>query len=203
MDDIWEAAREGDVGEVERLVRHDPGLLNAEGFDRRTPLMLASWEGHVGVVRWLVDNGAAIHDRDAYGSTALRLACYHGRLDVTRLLFEKGADPTLGNTGGGTPLIAASSNGHLEVVRFLLGLPSAKASINRRDSLGRTTHTAGRRCMRPAPTAAGAWRGRSWRAGPTQPSQATTTPPPWPSPRRMTPTRVSSSAAASACRCWR
>jgi uncharacterized protein len=52
---IWRAAREGDQAEVERLVGEDPGLLNASDARGWTPLRLASAEGHVGVVRWLLD----------------------------------------------------------------------------------------------------------------------------------------------------
>jgi hypothetical protein len=46
MVNTWEAAEEGHVGEVQRLVGHDPGLLHA------------SQHGHMGVVRQLVDHGA-------------------------------------------------------------------------------------------------------------------------------------------------
>jgi hypothetical protein len=52
MEGIWRAAKAGDVGEVERLVGQDPGLLDAR--DRlfgRTPLKHASGGGRVGVVR--------------------------------------------------------------------------------------------------------------------------------------------------------
>jgi hypothetical protein len=38
MDDIWRAAKAGDVGEVERLVGQDPGLLDARD-DGRTPAL--------------------------------------------------------------------------------------------------------------------------------------------------------------------
>jgi hypothetical protein len=42
---IWQAAKAGDLSEVERLVGHDPGLLDAKGGGGQTPLMLASREG--------------------------------------------------------------------------------------------------------------------------------------------------------------
>jgi hypothetical protein len=62
MVNIWHAARAGDVGEVERLVGQDPGLLNARDGIGFTPLMLASRRGHVGVVRFLLDKGAAVNE---------------------------------------------------------------------------------------------------------------------------------------------
>jgi ankyrin repeat protein len=59
MASIWGAARGGDLAEVERLVGQDPGLLDTPNAHSETPLMHASREGHVGVVRWLLDHGAA------------------------------------------------------------------------------------------------------------------------------------------------
>jgi hypothetical protein len=136
MGDIWRAASAGDLAEVERLVGHDPGLLDAKrgGW---TPLMYASEEGHVGVVRWLLDKGAAVNERHPRGWTALWLASY-GHLPVVNLLLERGGDPTTATDWGWTPLIAASDQGHLEVVRVLLGHPIAKATLNCRDRDGRT-----------------------------------------------------------------
>jgi ankyrin repeat protein len=81
---IWKAARKNDVGEVERLVGHDLGLLDAQDHLRMTPLMLASVEGHMKVVSWLVDKGAALDEWDGYGHTALWVASWKGRTPVVR-----------------------------------------------------------------------------------------------------------------------
>jgi ankyrin repeat protein len=56
---------------------------------------------------------------------------------VVRLLLARGGDPAIATHAGSTPLIIASLDGHLEVVHLLLGHPSAKADINRRDDQGR------------------------------------------------------------------
>jgi ankyrin repeat protein len=140
MVNIWDAAESGDLAEVQRLVGEDPGLLEAqEDWPLGgTPLMFASKGGHVGVVRWLLDEGAAINAQSECGYTAVWWASCKGHLSVVRLLLERGANPTFQEEEGSTPLLRASSEGHLEVVRLLLGHARAKATLNHRDYERRT-----------------------------------------------------------------
>ena len=58
----------------------------------RTALMIAAAEGHLDVVRLLVEAGSDLNIVDAEGSTALSLARSYGNLDVAALLAEAGAD---------------------------------------------------------------------------------------------------------------
>ncbi len=57
----------------------------------RTALMIAAAEGHLEVVRLLVEAGSDLSLADAEGSTALSLARSYGHLDVAALLEEAGA----------------------------------------------------------------------------------------------------------------
>jgi ankyrin repeat protein len=139
MADIWQAAYDGDLAEVERLVGHDPGLLDAKDEQHgQTPLMGASFKSHVEVVRWLLDQGAATNVVPKNGQTALFLACDRGNPLVVQLLLERGADPTITDHKGVTPLILASFIGYLEVVRLLLGHTSADIIISQRHDEGGT-----------------------------------------------------------------
>jgi ankyrin repeat protein len=57
----------------------------------RTALMIAAAEGHLDVVRLLVEAGSDLNIADAEGSTALSLARSYGHLDVAALLEAAGA----------------------------------------------------------------------------------------------------------------
>jgi ankyrin repeat protein len=131
MGDIWKAAEAGDVGEVERLVEQDPRLLNARDEDDITPLLYAAAEGHLEVIRWLLDKGAAVNQQSGYeGGGTFWMACQDGCLPVVKLLLERGADPTIGLNCGYTPLMVACGRGRLEVVRLLLAHPVAKTTLD-------------------------------------------------------------------------
>jgi uncharacterized protein len=139
MTSIWRAVEAGDLAEVERLVGQDPDLLDVRVAGDCTPLILASEGGRVGVVRWLLDKGAAINARALGGFTSLWYACADARLPVVKLLLERGADPTIATAGGGsTPLMVASIQNNLEIVRLILGNPSGKDAIDHLNIHGET-----------------------------------------------------------------
>jgi ankyrin repeat protein len=46
--------------------------------------MLASYGGHLEVVRWLLEEGAVANHQDGDGYTALHLACSKGHTPVVR-----------------------------------------------------------------------------------------------------------------------
>ena len=78
------------------------------------PLINASDNGHLDVVKYLVEQGADVRARDNY---ALRWAGYNGYLEVVKYLVEHGANVRADNDFA---LRIASENGHLEVVKFLV-----------------------------------------------------------------------------------
>ena len=76
-------------------------------------LIWASTNGHLEIVRLLLDRGAYVQAMDDY---ALRWASINGHLEVVRLLLDKGADV---HADDDDALRWASINGHLEVVKVL------------------------------------------------------------------------------------
>lgn len=57
-----------------------------------TPLMEAAQEGHLELVRYLLQAGANVHAQTQTGDTALAYACENGHTDVADLLLEYNAD---------------------------------------------------------------------------------------------------------------
>ncbi|KPP63065.1 60 kDa lysophospholipase-like [Scleropages formosus] len=64
------------IGDVEALeaIREMGSNLSMEDYDGRTPLHIASCEGHLKVVQYLLSHGATVYAKDRYGDTPLRNA---------------------------------------------------------------------------------------------------------------------------------
>ena len=100
--------------------------VNAKNNDGSTALMIASREGHLEVVKVLVESSKGglfsffkkgnINDKDNDGWTALIWASSKGHLEVVKYLVSKGADINATDNKGFTALNKAKTN---EVSEFL------------------------------------------------------------------------------------
>jgi ankyrin repeat protein len=115
---ISDAVWLGDSAKVEQLLKNNPSLANSavlliavkekhanvaellikSGADLDanlfgTPLLhISANGGNIGVVKVLLDNGADINQRGAYGELALHWAATKGRIDVVGLLLDAGSE---------------------------------------------------------------------------------------------------------------
>ena len=89
---------------------------------KRCALLLAAWNGHLEVVRWLVwEGGSSVEERDNHGGTALLWAAANGHLEVVRWLVQEGGSSVEErDLEGRTVLHFAARTGRLNVVRWLV-----------------------------------------------------------------------------------
>ncbi len=85
-----------------------------------TAFIIAAGAGHLEVVRYLIEKGAKLKEKNNDGETALMRAAGNGHLEVVRCLVDKGAALNEKNKVGYTALMLAASSGHLDAVRYLV-----------------------------------------------------------------------------------
>lgn len=128
------ASQYGREQSVAALLAHgvDPNPSNEL---QRPPLTFAAINGHLGVVKRLVEAGAQADDfRDGQGKTALMSVSYLGHLKIAAVLLDAGADVNASDTNGHTPLSNAAFQGQSEIVRLLI---KRGARIDDKDNEGK------------------------------------------------------------------
>ncbi|CAF0712636.1 unnamed protein product [Brachionus calyciflorus] len=110
----------------------------------QTPLFCAAKEGHLEIVKYLLDRGANPNATNHYGVSVLWIPCQRGLDKIVELLLDRGADPEIAPSGpeaeersisGWTPLYAAIKSRQYQVVKLLL---THGANPNAVTSLGST-----------------------------------------------------------------
>ncbi|RWA07521.1 hypothetical protein EKO27_g7584 [Xylaria grammica] len=96
-------------------------------YASKTPLMVASLNGHSKIVGLLLRRGAWVNATDGEGKTSLIMASNNGHSKVVELPLQSKAEVDNTDHEGSTALIKAVGNGHSEVVELLL---RSKADTN-------------------------------------------------------------------------
>ena len=91
---LCEAASKGDLEQVRHLLKSDAGNSQMGDYDSRTPLMVATANGHHKVVELLLRKGAVVNAKDRWGNTALLDAVTNGSQElVSTIVFNGGLLP--------------------------------------------------------------------------------------------------------------
>ncbi len=144
--DFFDAIRQGNREQVERLLSLDPGLLRSKE-DGLSPIMVAAYHRHPELASYLADKTITLTIFEAAatgkinqiirmlarepelvityaddGFQALGLACYFGHYDVAEYLATAGAPINAPARNGlkAAPIHSAASAGHTRIVTMLL-----------------------------------------------------------------------------------
>ncbi|OWR41866.1 E3 ubiquitin-protein ligase mind-bomb, partial [Danaus plexippus plexippus] len=123
-EELVKAATNGDAARcAEILARTDGGQADVNGvYGGHTALLAAAQNGHVEVLRVLLEAGAEADAEDRDGDRAAHHAAFGDESAALRALAAAGADLNARNRRRQTPLHIAVNKGHLAVVRTLLQL---------------------------------------------------------------------------------
>lgn len=116
----------GDLASLVALHATSSGCINERDAQNVTPLHWAAINAHMGVCRWLLDEGAEV---DAIGgdlkATPLHWASRNGHLYVMQLLLSRGADPSLRDAQGFSALQLVTHSSAVMPLLYMVSLPSS------------------------------------------------------------------------------
>lgn len=118
---LIDAAKSGSSADIEAALA-DGADINAKDVGNGiTALIWASQNGHIDVVKVLLDKGADINIKNSNGVTSLIMAIQNSSMDIVKLLLDKGAEVnTVRPNDSVTPLIMALWKGNSDIIKLLL-----------------------------------------------------------------------------------
>lgn len=117
--DVFDAARNGDVKRLEELVKINPDTVNAKNASGFTPLIIAGYRDQINAVNFLLDHQADVQT-DSPEGPAILAACYKGNLNLAKILVAYKANVNAVNIHGTSALMYAALSKNVELVKLLL-----------------------------------------------------------------------------------
>ena len=101
-------------------------LYNAKEFDlnkkiceKFSLLLIAASNGHLEIVKWLLQNGCSTDERNDNGDTCILVAAENGQLETVKWLVQNGCSLEEENDDGITCILMAAKAGKLETLKWI------------------------------------------------------------------------------------
>lgn len=116
------------------------GLLTAQNINEKdakgySPLMLAAYNGHLELVRYLLENGADPNSVDYGESSILMGVAFKGYTEIIKLLIDYGANLEHRNSKQQTALDFAQMFGRTDAVKLIKSYQNKPEAYNFLDGL--------------------------------------------------------------------
>lgn len=117
---IWQAAAEGKIETLRRLIESGTEVNARDQSQGWTPLVYASRNNRAEAVRMLLDAGADPDRCTRFGSPPIAFATEAGYIAVVRLLLERGAEPDRAEGRSTRALWTAASRDRVKIGQLLI-----------------------------------------------------------------------------------
>ncbi|XP_078261911.1 ankyrin repeat and SOCS box protein 3 [Rhinoraja longicauda] len=117
---LFLAAEKGHIAIIRTLLKNEARINGAHSACLWSVVHQAAYQGHLDVLKFLLEKGADKESKDDYGITPLFLAAQYGKLESLRTLIQYGSNVNCQAYDKATPLFIAAQEGHVECVEVLL-----------------------------------------------------------------------------------
>jgi len=95
-----EACEDGNLKKIKEIFKKSKIDINYRNNSNKTGLIYASKNGHINIVKFLVENGADLNIQDINNNTALMFAIFYNNTEIAQYLITQGSDLSLRNIHG-------------------------------------------------------------------------------------------------------
>ena len=104
---------------MQLLLQNGAQTEGGDIWENRSPLYIATVQGHVSIINMLIDRGASYNTTNKEGTTALAAACHLGNVQAAEALMQRGANPNQQDKLGNSAADIARKYGYKSLVESI------------------------------------------------------------------------------------
>ena len=123
---VHSAVRWDKLNECKKLITSQEIANLNDPVNGNKPIHIAAQNGHMEIVKFLIEIGADVNSKNGKGNTAIHMAVGYDYYHIANLLMEKGADPNLTNDGGFVAVRGLEGDKSMAFAQFVSSLTGAE-----------------------------------------------------------------------------